>query len=71
MEAALQVGPKELSMRAIVAGRVVMLDWKYALSEKVLREGMTEAEIIHIAEQVAVQFYHRMKRELYGGKSEG
>lgn len=68
---AIGASDKQLSMMAIVAGRVVLLDWKYALSDRILREGITDAEAIHIAEQVAVKFYERMKAELHGWKPEG
>jgi hypothetical protein len=54
---------------AIVVGKAVMLDWKYQLSDNVLKDGMTDAEAIHVAEQVAVKFYERMKAELHGRES--
>lgn len=68
LQKAIMAGEKNMSMVAIVDNRVVLLDWKYALSENILREGMTDAEMIHIAEQVAVKFYERMKQVLANGR---
>lgn len=39
-------------------------DWNYAISEAALQKGLTEHQIIHIAEQIAVQFHKRMVEEL-------
>jgi len=55
--------PRAVRMR-IMVGDVAMLDWKYQLSEKAIHDGLTDAEIIHIAEQVAIKFHERMKAEL-------
>lgn len=71
LSAAIGASDKQLSMMAIVDGRVVLLDWKYALSDRILRDGITDAEAIHIAEQVAIKFYERMKVELHVRKSQG
>lgn len=38
-------------------------NWAYAISEDMLRRGMPERDMLHIAEQVGAQFFHRLKAE--------
>lgn len=42
--------------------------WNYALSEANLQAGLTEQQIRHIGEQVAIQFILRMRQELGVGR---
>lgn len=46
----------------IVRGK--RFDWNYAISEKALRNGLSEHQIIHIAEQIAMKFHERLVEEL-------
>lgn len=39
-------------------------NWNYAVSKALFERGLAERDIIHIAEQIAVQFHHRMSGEL-------
>lgn len=60
--------PRAVRMR-IMVGDLAMLDWKYQLSETAIHQGLTDAEIIHVAEQIAVKFHERMRAEL--GRADG